>query len=97
VSFRIYYGDGPIYEGDPFYAPATGVQVIATEKPLGGWWIAKQKEAWYWKDERWNACDTAGMYDYLMSHLGPQKIIFGRSIRDDKFWEIVAEAERDCG
>ena len=36
-----------------------------------------------------------GMYDYLMSFKGPKQVLFGRTIRDDLYWQIVVRARRE--
>ncbi len=90
--FKIYYSGGKTYsneDGDPFHAPGVDVQVIMQD---GG--IQSGSTAYYWKEGvGWNACDAPGMYDYLMNHMGPQKTIFGRTIRDKEFWETRRRAK----
>ena len=36
MHFKIYYGDGSVFEGRPEDAPATGVQAIAWNDPTKG-------------------------------------------------------------
>ncbi len=91
MRFRIYYGDGSTYSGDPYLAPQTGVQAVAQENrdvPMSG------KDAYYWKPETgWHSCDTLGMWDYLFSYRGPKAILFGREMqRDENFWAIRQRA-----
>ena len=99
MKWIIYYGDDSTYsdeDGDPFYAPSNNVQVIICD---GG--IQSAKTAYYWNSDGgwsgWNGCDEAGLWDYLLMYVGPKAVIFGRSIRDDKFWAIMKRAikERD--
>ncbi len=92
--FRIYYGDGSTYSGDPYFAPPAGVQVVAQENrkyPMSG------KHAYYWLPESgWHACDEAGMWDHWLMYRGPKAVIFGREMeRDEEFWEIVTRARRE--
>ena len=96
VKWRIYYGDGSIYsneDGDAFHAPPSNVQVIINDGA-----VQSGKTAYYWNpDNGWNGCDTFGLWDHLMMFIGPKAVLFGRTIRDDKFWEIMKRAlkERD--
>lgn len=84
MRWRIYYGDGSTYSGDPFLAPPTNAQGVAFKdrSPVFG------KSAYYWRDNDWWACDEAGMWDYLMMHIGPKAVVFGRTLRDDQFYDI---------
>lgn len=97
VKFRVYYDDGTTYIGDPFIAPATGVVVIACEdtKANKGFRMTMSKDAYFLKDGRWWGCDVMGMYDYLMSYVGPKAVLFGRTIRDDLYWDIVSRATKE--
>jgi hypothetical protein len=92
-TFKIYYGDGSTYSGDPFYAPPNNVQVIVNDGA-----IQSGKTAYYWNpDNGWNGCDTFGLWDHLLMFVGPKAVLFGRTIRDDDFWETMKRAikERD--
>ena len=98
IKWRIYYDDGATFtdlDGSHFDAPATGVQIIAskadTEK---GFILSKGKTGYYWKDG-WNPCDEFGVYDYLMFHKGPKAVLFGRTIRNEDYFNIVKRATRD--
>ncbi len=98
LRFRIYYDDGTTYSGDPFYAPQTGVQCVATEDPNAeaGYKVKAVRDAFYWDGRQWRACDEAGMWDHLLMYQGPKAIIFGRWMkRDDDFWSILAQANRE--
>ncbi len=97
MKFRIYYDNGDTYSDDPFLAPATGVVVITIEdvKANNGFRITKSKDAYYYKEGRWWGCDDMGMYDYLMSYVGPKAVLFGRTIRDDLYWEITQRAIKE--
>lgn len=97
MKFRIYYGNGETYSGDPFHAPRVNVQAIAIEDPDAsrGCKTITGKDAYYWKHGRWYGCDTPGMWDYLYFHDGPIAIIFGRTIRDDDYWRMVQRANKE--
>ncbi len=95
-DWKLYYGGGLTYsnkDGDPFHAPPSNAQVVVSD---GG--IQSGKTAYCWRTESgWNGCDTPGLWDYLLMYVGPKAIVFGRSIRDDEFWETMKRAmkERD--
>lgn len=96
VKFRIYYEDGSTYQEDPFYAPATGAQVIAQADParVKGFGLLLGKDAYCWKDGYWFQCDVAGMWDYVMEHPGPLKVLFGRMmVRNEEYYKIVNRAK----
>jgi hypothetical protein len=91
MAWKIYYGDGSTFsskDGDPFCAPGTNAQVIQQNGKL-----QSGKDAYYWSEEMgWNGCDHLGMIDYLQSYLRPQKVIFGRTIRDEIYWGLRKRA-----
>ena len=94
MRWKIFYADESTYshlDGSPFDAPSVGVEVVKLEeRTMHG------KDAYYWKDElAWVGCDIPGLWDYLMFHRGPKAVLFGRTIRDDLFWSIVAQATKD--
>jgi hypothetical protein len=99
--WRIYYGDWTTFsdrDGTPFSAPQTNVQGIVKETPGGPapFKITKGKDAYYWSSiDGWIGCDTMGMWDYLMQYKGPKAVLFGRTIRDEKFWEIDRRAKAE--
>ncbi len=96
--FRIYYGDGSTYSGDPFHAPPSNVQVIVLENPdrsngQGLVLSLPPRDTYFYSQDRWWSCDQAGMYDYLLHHVGPKAILFGRTISDDGYNAIVQRAK----
>ena len=99
--WRIYYGDDSTFsdrDGTPFDAPATNVMVTTVES-FGGkkpFKVQHGLDNHYWhRDNGWVGCDWAGFMDYLMMFTGPKAVLFGRTIRDDKFYEIVNRAMRE--
>lgn len=98
MRWRIYYGDGSTFsdrDGSPFEAPRTNVQVIASEANTPtGFSLTHSHDAYVWRDE-WNGTDQLGMWDYLMSHSGPQSVLFGRTVRDDVYWATIGRAGRE--
>ena len=92
MKWRIYYSDGSTYNGDPFEAPQVDVQAIAQGEPFI---VMQGRDAYFWKDDRWNPCDVPGMWDYLMMHRGPKAVLFGRNVRDDLYWAAVGRATKE--
>jgi hypothetical protein len=88
MKFRIYYGDGSTFEGDPFAAPGYGVQVIA-------WWqdgrryLVHGKDFYWWTTTGWSGGDFAGFIQSLRRP-GAQKLILGES--SDDFADILKRA-----
>lgn len=100
MRWRIYYGDGSTYsdrDGLPELAPNTNAQVVAREFPNNakGYALMHSKDAFVWREGRWDGVDTMGLWDYIIEHQGWQKIILGRSIRDDTFWKCVSRAGKE--
>ena len=98
--FRIYYGDGSTYTGDPYYAPPSNVQVIVMENPnkatgQGLVMCLPPRDAYFYRAGRWWTCDEMGMYDYLQQHVGPKAILFGRTIESDRYSAIVQRAKAE--
>lgn len=98
MRWRVYYADGSTYsdrDGDAFHAPTAGVQVVVMETPSGAP-LRYGKDAYYWREDvGWQACDTPGLWDYLLMYVGPKAILIGRSIRDEDFWRILERAQRE--
>ena len=88
----IYYGDGTVYDGDPFHAVPHNVIAVKVEgRPL---WHSRDYYYWH-KDMGWVPCDEAGMWDYWLNYVGPKNVLFGRNIRDDDYWNIVKRAAEE--
>jgi hypothetical protein len=97
MDFRIYYGDGSTYEGDPFQAPGVDVQVVVVkwEGPRG-WRKVQGKEVYLWMGPLgWRGADVGGMWDYFAWYREPQKVLMGRTIHDDTFNEISKRASAE--
>lgn len=97
MRFRIYYGDGSTYWGDPYLAPTTNGQVIAFEREDGTVALChghQERGIFCYSQIGWLCCDMAGYYDYMMQN-GPRKVVFGRTIRDADFWTIVGRAGKE--
>lgn len=98
AKWRIYYGDHSTYsdrDGSAFYAPSFNATVVVRPfNNVRGYALATAKDAFFWDDKNqwWNACDQAGLWDYLLMYKGPKAVIFGRSIRDKDYNDIVNRA-----
>lgn len=107
MRFRIYYGDGSVYSGDPLLAPTTNIQVIAQEDPTSakGFILirgipdaGRSDVGWYtWRDDGygWDVHDLAGFVDYLHCYHGPQRVGIGRTIPTDLYFSILDRAGRE--
>lgn len=97
LKWKIYYDDGSTYSdelGDPFEAPARGVQIIAIEHPEVGRELLGKEDFYWYRDGRWFGGDNFGMYDYLLFP-GPKKVIFGRVISSVEFQKIIKRCNVD--
>lgn len=96
MRFRIYYGGGATYSGDPFLAPPVNVQVVAQEGDgPGGRILMHGRDFYIWREFGWTISDQAGFWDYLMLYHGPKAVLFGRTIRDEDFQETLKRAIRE--
>ena len=96
-SFRIYYGDGTTYEGDPFEAPGSNVQVVivAWDGPRG-WRKVQGKDFYLWMGYLgWRGSDMSGVIDYFHHYKGPQKVLLGRTIHDEVYQAISRRASAE--
>jgi len=101
MRWRIYYGDGSVFsnrDGTAFDAPAINVQVIAQESDNDAGRIlmhGTSLRAYYcWRDDekQWYCTDEVGFYDYMMLMLGPKRVLFGRTLRNEAFYEVMKVA-----
>ena len=102
TRWRIYYGDDSTFsdrDGSPFDAPTTNIQAVVTElgprskKPFK---VQYGLDHHYWhKDNGWVMADWCGFMDYMMMQTGPKAVLFGRTLRDEDFWRIVARANTE--
>jgi hypothetical protein len=93
VAWKIYYPEGLTFsdkDGDPFHAPQNNVQVVNNNGK-----IQSGKDAYYWNPDLggWNGCDLDGYWDYMKMYVGPKAVLFGRTIRDEDYWEIRKRAK----
>lgn len=102
--FRIYYGDGSTFEGDPEDAPASNVQCIvfndsATEISNIGRVVLSQWDIYIYSDIGWHGTNK---YADLLQHLGKgcgpngvRAVLQGTWIARDKYFEIQRRAKSD--
>jgi hypothetical protein len=91
----IYYDDGGTYDGPPEHAPGLGVLVVAQHID-GQPSIVYGHDFYWWSGDRWWGADQAGIWDYL-HRPGWRKVIFGRTVSNERFAEVMAQAMRDHG
>lgn len=94
--WRIYYGDGSIFSGDPEGAPARNVQVIVQHCPDHGWQAVSGTDYYVWRGGRWFGVDKFGLYDYLIDP-GWKRVLFGRTLTREEYnliWQqMMADPE----
>jgi hypothetical protein len=99
MPWRIYYGDGSIYDdsqGSPWDAPALNAQAVVVSDPEHGWYCCRADD-FYWyieAEDRWYSGERFGLFDYL-TQPGMKKVIFGRSIPDWEYRKLLDRAMND--
>jgi hypothetical protein len=98
VKFRIYYGDGTTYEGDPFDAPRLDVQVIVQPDPRVGYALISSADYYYWEPELggWKGTTGFGLYDHLIRCRNPL-VLFGRHMTDEAYAVMLARIRSEMG
>lgn len=91
-KWKIYYGDGTVYDQNqsPYHAPAVNVQAIALASKDHGYTIFSLVDYyWYEADaDTWLGGDQIGYFDY-MTRKGVKQVLFGRYITDENFQAII--------
>lgn len=97
MNWKIYYDDGSTYSnqnGEIFFAPGQGVEVISYEDTEVGRRILHRAD-YYWPTEfGFGFGDMFALYEYLLSP-GPKKVLFGKTISDCQFQNILKAAIAD--
>jgi hypothetical protein len=94
-SFRVYYGDGMVYDSATGGKPAArNVQVIVQEHPDVGWHTQSKKDYYIWRDGRYVGVDLFGVFDWLLDR---GDILFGRTLTQKQFDAIMKKAIADLG
>lgn len=107
LRWKLYYADREPFsseDGSPFDAPGAGLEVIVQSDDAHGREVScggnmgRRDDYWWWveDEQRWQCGDYAGLIDYLML-AGPRKVLFGRTICDEKFRAIYTRAMTDPG
>jgi len=103
VRWKIWYYDENTDEissfsnedGEPWDAPAFGVQIITQEDDLAGRWNQVGDNYYVWRKDRWWGADIIGMFDYLANWKGRCVVRFGRHASNDMFQRVLVAAEED--
>ena len=94
MTWRIYYGDGSTYDGDPYDAPGLNVQVCMMSNADHGRYSQTRFDYYVWSDGEWIGCDIFGLWDYLQQP-GPRKVLFGRTLPNGLYQDIRRVADLD--
>lgn len=94
MNWKIYYSETETYSGDPYNAPAFGVQVIVHKNQENGKYLVINHDYYWLLDDRWEGGDIVGLIDYL-AQPGPKKVVFGRIISNEEFRKIYTVALMD--
>lgn len=98
MYYRIYYGDGSIFEapgdGGPEITPARNVQVIIQIDVETGPYFQTSTHYYVWWDERWLGVDEHGLYDYMIEP-GWKRVLYGRTITNKEYLAIYKRAGID--
>jgi hypothetical protein len=95
LKYKIYYGDGRTYTGDPVHAPTLNVQVIAVADKDGtnGRALLHSRDVYWWTEDGWTGGDLFGFHQYLFTPHITKYAVFGTSIDTGRFREILERAK----
>ena len=91
TPYRVYYGDGDIYESGDGHPPARGVQVILQNDGDGPVFVTGA-DYYVRQGDLWHGVDIFGLYDYL---LDSGLVLFGRTITREEYQAIYQQAKVD--
>lgn len=96
VPWRVYYGDGTTWDGDPFDAPGLNVQAVVQADAEVGRHVVTGFDFYWWEasHDRWWGGDLFGLWDYL-SREGPRKVIFARTMMNAEYRAVFDRAVAD--
>jgi hypothetical protein len=99
IRWRVYYGDGSIYDddnGEAWDAPTRNVQFVLTSSPEHNWDLCRFYDYYWYLPEldRWSGGDIFGLFDYLIEP-GQKKVLFGRTITNAEFQKVFDRACAD--
>lgn len=96
IKFRIYYINGKTYSGPPELAPVDGVLVIVERSKFHGRRLVTNGDVYCWDPirEQWLPGDDM-WFDQYMREPGWKRVLFGRTVSDDEWNEVVTKATSD--
>lgn len=94
MRYRIYYADGSTFDGSPSGAPSLGVVCIVQPDPDVGRHVLSGFDYYWPADGAWWGGDLFGLFQYLIEP-GLKKVLFGRTISNRAFREILKAACED--
>jgi hypothetical protein len=92
MMYRVYYGNGDIYESGDGPPPARDVQVILQHDPERGPYFQSGSDYYVWRGDHWRGVDIFGLFDYL---LDTGLVLFGRTITNAEYQKIYRQAKGD--
>lgn len=99
--FRIYYGDGSVYDGDPNVAPRLNVQCIVCDDDNSHMYAVGHRVLHQWDyylmsdTGRWYGCNgEADLVDHVL-HCKPSVVLKGRMIEGATYQAILKRASVD--
>ena len=95
LKFRIWYGDGTWWTGDPFKPKQRyDAQFLVQEGDTArGYNVDYGKDYYFYRNGVWVGGDAGGLWDYLAMYDGPQSVILGRTmVRNQDFWDLKKKA-----
>lgn len=101
-KFRIYYGDGSVYEGPVADAPPVDVQCIVIPDHRGtanevGRQVMFTFEYYIYAEGQWmGISNLIDLIDHLL-YRKVEKVLKGRMIQNDRYEAIIKRAHKDPG
>lgn len=97
MKWRIYYDDGSVFDNTlpATNAPSYGVQCIvdySQDKRT----IHNRSTYYILTNEGWIVAEQDGLLDFILNKFSKiQKIVMGRTMTNDAFWEVYNKAKND--
>ncbi len=96
ISFRIYYSNDTVYEGEPEEAPGTGVIAIVQKDEDVGRVVLHGDHVYCWHEDGWCGHNILGWH-LCAAQSGWKKVVFGVTIPKTKYLFILHKATKDEG
>lgn len=89
-NWWVVYSDRSLYTGDPWLAPALGVQAVVVRDPDHGWTLETRGDFYIYLSEQdtWRAVDLYGKLDYEIAP-GPSRALWGRTMFDADYHALL--------